>query len=1042
VRIRLLGGFSVSVGSRTIEEGGWRLRKAANLVKMLALSQGHRMHREQVMDVLWPELGSGAAANNLRHILHVARRAFDRDPSAGSHYLNLHGDQMTLCPDGQLWVDAEAFEEAAAAARRSQDPAAYRTAIELYSGEFLPDNRYEEWVEVRREELRRLLLALLVELAGHYEERGEYGPAVEALRRVVAEEPTLEEAHASLMRLYALSNRRGEALAQYGRLREVLSGMLGSEPSSATRCLRDEIAAEDHPSTHLAATPPEEPSNANKHNLPAPRTSFVGREREMLEIKRTLAMTRLLTLTGSGGSGKTRLALEVARDLVGVYLNGVWLVELAPVSEGALVPQVVANALGVRELAGCSLTDTIVDALKTKQMLLLLDNCEHRIDSVARLVDKLLSSCPYLKILATSREPLKVEGEAIWRVLSLSAPHTDRLPTAGELTRYDAALLFLERVRLRLPDFGLTPGNAPAVAEVCGRLEGIPLAIELATERVGALTVEEVAERLEDSLGLLGAGPRTVAPRQQTMRATMEWSYGLLSEAERKLFKWLAVFAGGWTLDAAETVGANGLEEAEVLDLLSRLVDKSLVVAEATASGGTRYRMLEPVRQYARERLVESEESDGTLRRHCAFFLALSEEAEPELKGLQQEAWLRRLEIEHDNLRAALSWALEQGEGELSVRLGAALGEFWYMRGHLSEGRRWLETALAKGDTPSVARVRALARASWIAWEQTDLERAIALGEEGLELARALGDEEGTAATLVNLGVAVMIQGELERATALIGESLPLFRKLGNKSGLANSLNCLGLVAMFRGDYERAKALIEEGLAVSRRSGDVWCSSMALNHLGLMALLQENYGRAQTLCKESLELSRQSGMVHVIAYALHTSAAYAGSRGQPVHSARLWGAAEALREAIGTALSPMEHLVYEPYIAAARAQVKGGDWEAAWHEGRAMSMEEAIEHAISEEEPASAKTPAPEEKQGGEPPGGLTSREREVTALVARGLTNRQVATELSISEHTVANHVAKILHKLGLDSRSQLTALVVEQRTFPSFRDRRHSPR
>ena len=1032
VRIRLLGGFSVSVGSRILEGSVWRLRKAATLVKLLALAPGHRMHREQVMDVLWPELGTRAAANNLRRVLHVARSYLD--PTTGSRYLASQDQSLVLYPGGDLWVDAQAFEEAAAAARRSQNPTTYRAAIELYAGELLPEDRYEEWAQARREELRRLHLALLVELAGLYEARGEHAPAVEALRRVVAEEPTLEEAHAGLMRLYVLSGRRGEAMAQYERLREILSGQLGAEPSITSSRLRDEIAAGEFPP---ARTPPagllrEQAPDASQHNLPIPRTSFVNREREMVEVKRTVAMTRLLTLTGAGGSGKTRLALEVARDLVGLYLDGVWLVELAPVSEGALMPQIMASALGVRELPGRSLTDTLVDALKTKQMLILVDNCEHLIDASARLADTLLGSCPHLKILATSREPLGVTGEAISQVPSLSAPNTDRLPAAGELTRYDAVRLFLDRVRLRLPDFDLTPGNAPAVAEVCGRLEGIPLAIELATARVGALTVEEVAERLGDSLGLLGAGPRTVAPRQQTMRATLKWSYGLLSEAERNVFKRLSVFAGGWTLKAAETVAANGIEEAEVFDLLSRLVDKSLVVAEATGDGLMRYRMLEPVRQYARERLEESEDSDATLRRHGAFFLALAEEAEPELKSLEQEAWLRRLEIEHDNLRAALSWALEQGQAELALRLGAALGEFWHMRGHLSEGRRWLEATLVQGDAPSIERVRALAKACCIAWEQTDFERATALGEEGLELARNLGDEEGAAAVLLHLGIAVMVQGKLERATALLDESLPLFRELGDKWGLARSFSCLGLVAMLRGDYERAKVSMEEGLSVSRESGDVYASGLALDQLALVALLQEDYGKAAILSKESLKLSRQSGIVHNIAFALHTSAALAGTRGQPVRSARLWGAAEALREAIGTAFSPMEQRVYEPYIVAARTQVDDAAWEAAWQEGRAMSMEEAVEYTLSEERIAPAKTPTRQESLTSVPPGGLTSRQEEVTVLIARGLTNRQIASELSISEHTVANHVARILRKLSLSSRSQITAWVAERRTPP----------
>ena len=1036
MRITLLGGFSVSVGSRTIEEGAWHLRKAANLVKLLALSPGHRMHREQVMGVLWPELDSRAAANNLRYVLHVARRTFDLDPSAASRYLSLHGEQLALCPDDQLRVDVEAFEEAAAAARRSRDPAAYRTAIELYTGELLPEDRYEEWAESRREELRRLHLALLVELAGLYEERGEHGPAVEALRKVVAEEPTLEEAHTRLIRLYALSERRGEAMAQYGSLRKILSEKLSAQPSSATRRLRDEIAAGEFPP---ARTPPaaplrEQAPDTSQHNLPAPRTSFVGREREMVEVKRTLAMTRLLTLTGAGGSGKTRLALEVAKDLTSIYLDGVWLVELAPVSEVALVPQIVAHTLGVREVPGRSLTDTLVGALKTKQVLLLLDNCEHLIDTCAHFGDTLLGSCPHLKILATSREPLGVAGEVIWRVPSLSTPSTDRLPAAGELTRYDAVRLFLDRARLRLPDFGLTPGNAPAVADVCGRLEGIPLAIELATARVGALTVKEVAERLEDSLGILGTSLRTVTPRQQTMRATLEWSYRLLSQAERKLFKRLSVFAGGWTLKAAVVVGADGVQEDEILGLLSRLVDKSLVVAEATASGETRYRMLETIRQYGQERLQNSSESAPVHRRHAAFYLAMAEKAELELKGAQQEAWLAQLEVEHDNLRSALSWTLEWEEAELALRLCGALGEFWHMRGHLSEGRRWLEAALAKGDAPSVARVKVLAKVGWIAWEQSDLQRSVALSEEGLALARRLGDKSGVAATLNNLGVAMLLQGELGRAVESFEESMPLLRQLGDKQGLSCALLGLGAVAMIQGDYGQAMALQEEGLAAAREAGDVYMSMLALNHLGLVALQQEEYGRAEELCKQSLEAGRRSGMEHIVALSLHILAASAGWRGQPVRSARLWGTAEVLRETIGAVLSPVEVRMYGPSQTAARDQLGEVAWEAAWAEGRTMTSEQAAQYALSGVVPGPPAVSAVHKKPpANEPLQVLTRRQEEVAALVARGLTNRQIATELSISEHTVATHVGKIMRKLGLSSRSQLAVWVADQQGWPS---------
>src|SRR5829696_2878214 len=351
VRVRMLGGFSVSVGNRALREDAWRLRKVASLVKLLTLAPGHRLHREQVMDLLWPDSGKKTASNNLRGALHALRRSLAISPTTGSRYLLSEDESLVMCPNGELWVDVEAFEEAAAMGRRAQDPAAYRAAIDLYGGELLPGDRYENWAEGRREELRRLYLALLVELAGLYEERREYGPAIEVLHKLVMVEPTSEEAHAGLMRLYACSGHQAEALQQYERLRGALRRELGTGPDAATRRLRKGIEAGSFAQTRPAPAElsSEDLPDADKHNLPAPRSSFVGREREMLEVKRELAMTRLLTLTGVGGSGKTRLALEVARDLLEAYPDGVWLAELAPLSEGELVPQTVAQALGVKE---------------------------------------------------------------------------------------------------------------------------------------------------------------------------------------------------------------------------------------------------------------------------------------------------------------------------------------------------------------------------------------------------------------------------------------------------------------------------------------------------------------------------------------------------------------------------------------------------------------------------------------------------------------------------------------------------------------------
>ena len=820
VRIRLLGSFEVSLENRTIEDAAWRLRKAASLVKLLALAEGHRLHRERVMFLLWPDLAKKAASNNLRGTIHAARKALGK---AGSRYLVSEGESLLLCQGSDLWVDAEAFEEATLAARRSRNPAAFRAAIDLYAGELLPGDRYEEWTEGRREELRQLYLALLIDLAGLHEERDEHGPAIEALRKAVGEEPTNEGTHAGLMRLHTRSGRPEQALAQYERLRDALRRELGTQPTPTTRRLRDEIASGRHRPAS-SATPSlreEESPGVDGHNLPAPRTSFVGRESEILEVKRTLATTRLLTLTGPGGSGKTRLALEVARDLVSAYPDGVRLVKLAPLSDPELVAQAVAGALEVSERPDQRLADTLVDDLRDRRLLLIMDNCEHLVEAAARLIDDFLYSCPRLRVLATSRELLGISGEVNRVVPSLSLPENGE-STIESRMRYEAVRLFVDRARLRLPDFELTRENEGAVVRVCRKLDGIPLAIELATARMGALAVEQVAQRLEISLDVLKGASRGAAPRQQTLRATLDWSHRLLSETERTLLRKLSVFAGGWTLEAAEAVcSGEGIEQDDVLDLLSTLVDKSLVVARMGTDGAMRYWMLETIRHYAREKLEESGEAGETRGRHAAFFLALAEEAEPELSGNQQGLWVERLEGEHDNVRAALSWVLEREEGELGLRFGGALWRFWTARGYISEGLGWLESVLARsGSRVTPPRVKVLEGIGWQFQALGDYERARATYEEMLGLSRELGDKGNVATALNSLGTVAAQQGDNERARTLLRENLEVIEELEEEGDPATPLkkfyvfNLLGI-----SDDQRGRRLRSGNNPVGEKPG-------------------------------------------------------------------------------------------------------------------------------------------------------------------------------------------------------------------------------
>jgi predicted ATPase/DNA-binding SARP family transcriptional activator/DNA-binding CsgD family transcriptional regulator len=1069
VRIGLLGGFRVLVGDRRVEESGWRRRKAASLVKLLALTPGHHLHREQAMDLLWPDLSKRAASNNLRQVLHAARRAFDPHPATASRYVVVRGEQLILSPQEQVWVDTEAFEHAARTARQSREPAAYRAALELYAGDLLPEDRYEEWAEARREELRTLYLALLAGLARLYEERGEFALAIEALGKAASSESILEEAYnTSLMRLYALSGKRQRALRQYERLRENLLRELGTEPNVTTQRVYQEIAAGRFPSSHEPpASPPVKGFTiASRHNLPAPRTSFVGREQELVDVKRALSMTRLLTLTGVGGSGKTRLLLEVIRDLVGAYPDGVWLVELASLSDPALVPQAVITSLEIHEQPSRPLVETLVEALRGKEMLLALDNCEHLMEAVADLVNALLDACPYLRILATSRETLAVAGELVWQVPPLSVPELHLPLTVAELEGYESARLFLDRVSAKRPDFALTRTNAETVAAICRRLEGIPLAIELAAVRVGALSVEQILERLANSLKLLTDGGRTTAQRQKTLRLTLDWSYDLLSKSEKGLYGRLSAFRGGWTLEAAEAVGTGtGIEEGDVLDLLSALVDKSLVVAEGIRNRGVRYRMLEPVRQHAREKLEESREAGTIQRRHAEFFLTLAEAAEPELMGPEQGVWLACLETEHDNLRKALNWALEH-EDELGPRLAGVLRRFWRARGHLTEGRRWLDR-LAGSGTASV-RAKVLEGAGWLAEAQGDYEQAEELYKESLTLSEHLGDRGAVASNLDNLGSLATFRGDDERATELVERSLTIYQEQEDGRGVARALNTLGALAaskedlaravalfeealtsarkredaqviavsldnlgfatLLSGDWKRASALLEESLAIAREVGDTLDIAIVLINVSFAALMHGDYKRVTVLIEESLVLLRTAGDKQHVADCLEKMAAVAAAQEKTTRAARLWGAAVALREDLGAPLEPREREILQPYVAAARSRLGGRVWEVARAEGRKMTSEEAIEYALSEEETAPSTLPTVSQESSDV----LTRREEEIAMLVARGLTNRQIASELSISQHTAATHVRKILKKLGLKSRAQIGSWLTEQHLSP----------
>jgi predicted ATPase/class 3 adenylate cyclase len=689
--------------------------------------------------------------------------------------------------------------------------------------------------------------------------------------------------------------------------------------------------------------------DATPNNLPQQVTSFIGREQQQADVKALLRSNRLVTLVGVGGIGKTRLALQAAADVLEDHPDGVWLVELAPLTDPRLVPQALASVVGVKEEAGRPVQEALVKFVADRQLLLVFDNCEHLVQACAELALRLLQSGSRVKILATSREHLNV-GETIYAVPTLTVP-PERNFMPAELAQYESARLFVERAQLQRPQFTATDENAPALGSICHRLDGIPLALELAAARLRSLSVEEVNQRLDQRFRLLKGGSRTAPPRQQTLRSLIDWSYDLLNDAEKSLLRRVSIFAGGWTLAAAEAIcDGEGVAEEDVLDILTSLVDKSLVGTEER-NGATRYRLLETVRQYARDRLREGGEEGQWQSRHLAHFIAVAEEAEPQLMGADQQSWLDRLEMEHDNLRSALTWSsTARGDAAGGLRLAGAFWRFWWMRGHLREGRGWLSglLAAAPGGQAAASRAKALNGAGVLAWQQGDYPAARTLHEESLAIQRELGDRRGIAYSLNNLGTVATSQGDHAAAWALCEESLAIIRGLGNRWHIAGSLINLGSIDYLQGNLTSARQRYEESLAIYRELGDRWGIAAALINLGSAANDQCDYRAASAMYKESLAIHLELGDRWGIAESLQGLAYVAFALFGPARAARIWGGAERLREEIGSPVPPRDRPRYDGQLTAARAAMADHDaFDLAWQEGRAMTLEQAIEYALN-----------------------------------------------------------------------------------------------
>ncbi len=705
-----------------------------------------------------------------------------------------------------------------------------------------------------------------------------------------------------------------------------------------------------HPSLP-ADFPPLVTQDVPVHNLPQPLTSFVGRAREKADVQRLLPQNRLLTLIGTGGSGKTRLALSVASEQTGDYEGGVCLVELAALSNPALVPQAVATALNIREAAGQSLTDTLRNTLREKARLLVLDNCEHLLDACARLTNTLLGGCPRLRVLATSRQALGIAGECVYPVPPLMPPlpASARAPLApNALAQNDAVRLFMERAALSQPHFALTAHNAPHVAGICRQLDGLPLGIELAAAWVKMLSPEQIARRLQDRFRLLTGGSRTAAPRQQTMQAALDWSYDLLSDSERSLFGRVSVFAGGWTLDAAEAVcagdGPDGthIEEWDVLDLLASLVEKSLVVAD-DVDGQKRCRLLETLRQYSEDRQRETGSPDAMRARHCNFFLALAERAEPELRGANQAEWLNTLEREHDNFRVVLG----DSDSQHCLRLGIALHRFWYARGYISEGRGWLAGALSEtGDAALPLRAKGLNALGVLAWAQADYAAACACHQEALALFHQQQDSAGIARTLMNLGIVSDYQQEYEQASAFYDESISIFRARGDMKSVAHVLNNRGAHFIHRSEPAAAIPFLQESLAIRQTLSDQAGIASVLYDLGMVACEQQQWPEARASLREALRIRHALGDLRNIAFVLLYLAWVEQALGSGLRAARLLGATETAYEQAKAPKHPNEHDTQKRIAAALGDEIGEEYYALLCNEGKTMTTQQAVAYAL------------------------------------------------------------------------------------------------
>ena len=725
----------------------------------------------------------------------------------------------------------------------------------------------------------------------------------------------------------------GATLRDLGRvrLRDLTS------PEHVYQLLHPQLRADFPPLRSLEATP---------NNLAQQLNSFVGREREAAEVKAMLASNRLVTLLGMGGIGKSRLSVQLGAEVMDDYADGVWLVELAPLSDPQLVAQAVASVLGVKEEAGRPVIDALVKFVKDRQLLIILDNCEHVVHACAELSKQLLQAGPGLKVLASSRDPLQIAGETAYHVPTLSAPSPHKKVTLAELTQHEAVRLFIDRATASQPAFKVTVANAAAVTDICHRLDGIPLAIELAAARTRALSVEAIAARLNDRFRLLVTGDKTVLPRQRTLRALIDWSYDLLDPPERLLFQRLSVFAGGWTLDAADMVGAGDpVDAADVLDLLTRLVEKSLVVMELSAD---RYRMLDTVRHYAQEKLGESGGASSTCTQHLDFYLTLAETARPELAGPEQGTWLAHLDLERENMLSAYEWSGHADAGvELSLRLVHALRPYWKNRGLMTLGYRMAVELLARPgfQARDAARSRALFGVGQLCHFMGRYREATIHLAESLAIARAIGDSQRIAMVLQPLGMACLGEGDFSAARQYLEEGVALAGKSGNQREYAAAQNALAMLYRMEGRLDAAQPLYEKVVTLARDLGDRESIAIGLLNLAMVLIARGSEGATRPMLLEVLSISAEIGSRPAVQSALEVCTGLAATQRDWEQAAQFFGAAEALATTTGLKRDPADESFLAPLIARATSALGTAKFETLKSAGIAASAEEALAQA-------------------------------------------------------------------------------------------------